>query len=844
MNCYKNKLLTGLALASSLFATSAHATTYTVANDTVLNAQIILNNNTYDSLVVGTGVVSNTTDGPALEIDGVTNSLTIDIHDLNFTPNPDGEASLHTLGSTVGVVNIDGTIDSNINFDNSHIGTVNNSGTITGLPDPNAYGGIFIQEDSTVGTINNSGTITGSGTSPFPYGIWVTTSSSITGAINNSGTITGTNAGIFTDALSSIAEINNSALGVITGTAGSAITIGSGAIEINNLGTISGSGNAINLTVTSSEINNSGTITGTTAGIFTNGSGSIGTINNLASGVITGTAGNGITIGSGTVEINNAGTVFGSVHGIDLTVTSSEFTNSGLIVGNGGTAISYNNSSNNTLNLNKDSLIVGDVNFGNGSDNEVTLEKGSFTEGDINFGTGTNNVVTINEGSEVDGIMDFGSGAGDKVNIVGTLLNNSIYQYSSSNANDITLHTEPGVVAVKNGEFIAVVDQTPFAVIQNNTLRSSIDIGNLVENRLNVARLEDEQTHEVKLAMNYSPDYNRNYNQNQSYPVDDGVGYNPEYDEIGKDYYNKRMNQKAGNGGNYGYGANYGNMGIQDNNKAYFWSEAFGSYQKRTAYESEGDSKSTSGGLIIGFDGKVGSSKRLGGFLGAVKGTTDIKVGDDNINTTQIDSKGLFAGTYLGSNMRDSYFMDWALIAGVIQNDSDRLVHEIAGDEIATASYNNIFATPSVTVGKVFKPVTTSLTVRYTGEWVDGYQEAGTDNSNLTVDNRYVGTVSGRFKIENNSNPNSHLKIKGRVGVEANKILGSNNVDVTVIGQNVSFQPNARDYNVDGFVGLNTSYNTNNFSIYLDVEGSKGLSKSLSNNDVGVYGKLGFKYGF
>ena len=84
-----------------------------------------------------------------------------------------------------------------------------------------------------------------------------------------------------------------------------------------------------------------------------------------------------------------------------------------------------------------------------------------------------------------------------------------------------------------------------------------------------------------------------------------------------------------------------------------------------------------------------------------------------------------------------------------------------------------------------------------------------------------------------------------RAGIEADRIIGSSTVDITLLGQSVKFTTNSRSYNIDGFIGFNANFNVkDNMQLYVDAELVKGLHKNVSNNNRSVYGKAGLKYQF
>ncbi|VVE08091.1 autotransporter domain-containing protein [Pandoraea fibrosis] len=178
----------------------------------------------------------------------------------------------------------------------SNIGTLTsalNSGSISAT---NGYG---VFNNSQLGSLTNTGQISGIfGVAAFANGLPGTQ----LGTLTNSGTITGTEIGVANRGMN-ITTIDNQSGGLITAIG----SIGSG---INNGSTLVGS---TTYHGTIGEIKNAGVIQGSTYGIYNVDS--IGTINNLAGGKISGTiaAISNPSADAAIGQINNAGTIAGDI---------------------------------------------------------------------------------------------------------------------------------------------------------------------------------------------------------------------------------------------------------------------------------------------------------------------------------------------------------------------------------------------------------------------------------------------------------------------------------------------------------------------------------------------------
>jgi len=403
-----------LAVAGLLNPNLAHATCNTVSGDTIINnaSSNCLNWTSGNITVTGNGVLSATAiaivkSGNLAGNFSNDGTITGGMNNNNYAIyNQDGTINSITNNGLIqgfwGIFNT-GSIDLINNnstgiinstsregiYNSGYVGTISNSGNITGA----ASG---VQQGGTINTFSNSGIISGGSNGMDSYG-------SI-GLITNSGTISGGSAGITNSG--TIITISNLTGGTITGRDGiiNSSSIGlisndgligndafgnsfgisnSGSISIlDNLanGTIEGSGNfgnggAIKNSGTIDTINNGGTIVGRNTGI-TN-SGVIGTINN--SGIIQNTS-NGIVNTSIIGTILNSGALNIQGTGIANNGASSSITtivNTGFISGTHNGAI--NNSGN-----------IGAIN------NSGTLDNGVQNSGTIGIITNSGTIISAN----------------------------------------------------------------------------------------------------------------------------------------------------------------------------------------------------------------------------------------------------------------------------------------------------------------------------------------------------------------------------------------------------------------------------------------------------------------
>lgn len=273
------------------------------------NRTTVVNNGT----IMGMTPVVLTGDVGAMELDGFTNNGTIESYNT-LSGNFGGHAVTLANLTITGTISNTGTITAGYNgisLEDSTASLLVNSNSITG-----AVAGVSLS-NSTLEELRNEadGTLTGNNTAA----VLADNGSSI-GLIKNSGTITSGSAGIDVRHNATIAKIENLQGGIISGEMGIQVDATIGTIE--NAGLIEGSGN------------------GWRAAGISVFEGSVGTIHNLETGIITGGIG-GIRMGtmgtpSNISSIINDGLIEGDVVGIDGyegSVITSGITNTGTIKG-------------------------------------------------------------------------------------------------------------------------------------------------------------------------------------------------------------------------------------------------------------------------------------------------------------------------------------------------------------------------------------------------------------------------------------------------------------------------------------------------------------------------------
>lgn len=583
------------------------------------------------------------------------------------------------------------------------------------------------------------------------------------------------------------AATNNGSIAT-TGEDGIAIlAIGANYSVVNN-GTIATTGaraHGIQANIDGSSIVNNGTIEvdGTGAKGFTL-SGTNGTVINNGSITTNGnTSAYGMEISLDTnLTVVNNGTVTTTGSNIDGVYLNSS-TGGGTVFTNNGTITS-----------------TGDG-IRSQSDDITIVSNGTINDGSgvaINI-VGDDNTVVIRSFSDLDGSVDF--------NGTGGVLQ---YDLSSAGGGIVTLLTDvngthatetllsSGAKTAQSGNTVVAVTPNQFASTSQVVSQTLTDTGTVLNNRQQLALLGD--TTEVAEGRQYAA---------STTSMNDATSPNE--------------------------------WAVRDRTVA--WAEAFGSYQNRGKHDDSSESKARSGGALAGVDLPQSSSGYRAGFYAGGFGG-DLTVGDPTFR--EIESTGGMAGGYIGRSY-DAYYVSLGLGLGFSNNDSTRAT----GVDTAVADYTSYFASPSLTVMRPLKGdgVTwvPSVTVRYTAQHDDGYTETGSALANQTVDARTTHSLDGRAMVDARLDATNlwggMLKPSFRAGVQGETLIGSNDVDVTVLGTELSFDPQGADGSIDGVVGTNLNYAIDQqLDVYFDGEANLGLNHGGPKQNNGIVGRVGARW--
>ena len=240
-----------------------------------------------------------------------------------------------------------------------------------------------------------------------------------------------------------------------------------------------------------------------------------------------------------------------------------------------------------------------------------------------------------------------------------------------------------------------------------------------------------------------------------------------------------------------------------------WWLSGFGNWSEYGANGIYNDYNIANGSVAVGANAQVNNSFSLGAMAGY--GLSALSVNSKWETSQTINSKGFVGGIYGDANF-DSAFVSAALYAGILGNDSNRLVNdnlEAMGIDHATANYNSWFVSPELTLGTnidgdngwMFTP---SVSAKYGYQSIDGYSETGATNGNATFGARIAQTLEANAelaasqKIENGT-------ITYRGGLDYRQNIGAGTASATIIGQNLDL-PIDNSAQIIAYAGIDANY--------------------------------------
>lgn len=593
-------------------------------------------------------------------------------------------------------------------IDNSTtIGTLINAGTISGSE------GLY--SSGTIGSIVNSGLIE----STWDAALWANGTTSTIGSINNSGTINGLVA-VVVQSGAHLGTLINS--GTISGSYGIANFGGEGSIDsIVNTGLISATSAIYNASGTFGPITNSGVIAGD---IYS----SLGLTFNGGEGTTFGTLTGYDQATQGSIYITNGDLVFGAGN----LLLNDNITVSSGVVSNQAAALQINNTVSVTGNYVQDSdasLLIG-------------VADDAVATGDIGTDSGYGRLVvsgtaTIASGSTVSlvSLNSYSFAAGQRYLVVqaaadGTEYNASDLNYLASGYSGVITGSAltdsvdgslSDLVVTLGTSGPSLYATTGNAISSINGLYNYGGTNAALMNVSNASAALDSSAAANHAGARLSPAAVASASaQASSAPTNAILNVISQRADV----------IRVAGGGNSGVATGEGGSDLV------MWGQGFGGTANQGQRDNVSGYDARFGGLLIGADGAVSDSWRLGG-LGSYAATNVDSTGDNEGSSVRIKSYGLFG--YANYEGRPWYLN---LSTGVVrhQYDTQRLIDFSGFSGDATGSFNGMQYIVSGETGYPFKLGATGATLTpiagltYSILKQQGYTEAGGNGAGLTVD--------------------------------------------------------------------------------------------------------------
>lgn len=628
---------------------------------------------------------------------------------------------------------------------------------------------------------------------------------------------------------------------------------------INNEGTLDAGDDAIRTDGNAAQITNSGNARGFRHAIRATGDG----LTIVNTGRAVGTTSHAIRSDGANADISNSGELISDIHGVRAEGTGATVTNSGSVVANenglyalssGATVLNSGTVDAGVNGLRADganSVVTNEGTVVSGSAdgidadgaNAAITNSGAITGGNNGISsTGTN--AEISNSGEVESLFLHAirtDGQNAEVVNTGTLTGNVHGIRTSGNNSSVTntgnISGQSAGIAVFDGTDITVVNSgkitggnfavfvdgsasnTTLVLGAGSVLDGAVEFGSAstldVQNGLNLALSYQglEPTVDTNLPVL------RDTANNLIYTVDPtGFALSETYLQSTAGAIHEAVRR----------GANSGTLKRLPNSTSArgrnTWVAGYGGYASQDGSGSLTGGQVAYGG-ILGGAGFGTQDRHHGVYLGGSFAAQET----DN-NTQQIDTRSVYAGVYLDRTFGGTWVNVSSLI-GYSWFSSDRTVASnasVGGVETASADYDGVFFSPSVTFGRALSDRTeASLGGYYAGLFLDGYNESGS-SANLDVDSRNVHVAAVRAQVKHlaydGSTQNGPMTVEIWAGVDGQFNLGNSDVDGSLNRLPLAFDASFSDSTAVGFLGAGFNHGTANsrWTVNGSIEGRYG----------------------
>ncbi len=586
-------------------------------------------------------------------------------------------------------------------------------------------------------------------------------------AISTNGTLTLNNlsSGIIRSSVEAIIgrnglTLNNAGQIISTGAGRDVIFAGGGVTSITNSGRIDSAVGSININVTGTSL----------------------TLNNTASGVITGGE-VGIDTSAISSTITNAGTINGTNYGISSSGVLT-LTNSGTITG--GTSAVFLARNGNTINIQNGAVFTGGIDYTNTTGNTTNFYTGSYTLGVKNYDVANNTINLRGAGNQLITSGLNGAGTGNIVVVAPQVVTTP-----AAATNAITNGASSVVNAVLNSPVVpALSGFSPEAPAPGiGFQQASLALDPTFAERL------QEAFPDAKLT-NLTP------------TADLGVT-------------RARQGQTVDA---------YGNL---------VWVRGFGATRNLPSTTTVVGNANTSVGMLFGYDRQV-EDWRIGAYAGYAYGYTRMLDASGTLATDY------YVGGLYGRRSFGPYSVTANLAGGLMGNRSSRSINTGAEQAIGAFSGFFIAPELALSYdmalgnGWTFTP---TLRGRYVGAFLPGYSESGS-SQNVTYGANSAHALEERLELKLTKAFRGEKGLASSIYVQAaalaNQRIGSDSFNASLLGTDFTVtNPYARS-TVGGLIGLGVEHQFDR-----QITGFAGADAALySDSTLSFTGRAGVKVNF
>ena len=231
------------------------------------------------------------------------------------------------------------------------------------------------------------------------------------------------------------------------------------------------------------------------------------------------------------------------------------------------------------------------------------------------------------------------------------------------------------------------------------------------------------------------------------------------------------------------------------------WSGVFGSVRERDDESNVQGYDHEYAGFVGGYEFRMGDTS-----VGLMAGYARSDV-DTDIASIEKETDSYFGGAdihYRSGPVK----MIAAVIGGYEGHDNVRAVADNAyGEEKAKADIDSAFLSPSITIATAYPlnhdstlTLHPSASFTYSIAWYDSYRESGTARSNLSINDRTVGAITGRLQLALAYRMYSGSSIEVRSGGTA-RYTDDEDIDAMIQGTRFTMASNNDDSVHGGFIG-------------------------------------------